>query len=259
MREALKAALRTLGLFDDARFLRDVVADYLPAQRAETARMCAFYREFMGSGDLCFDVGANLGNRSRVFLKLGARVVAVEPHPYCVRVLRLKYRRSRRFRLVSKAVGSEPGWAELQTGKSHTISTLSTEWRKQTVASGRWKPEEWSERVKVEVTTLDELIETYGLPRFCKIDVEGSEFEGLRGLSAAVPQLSFEFTAPEETGKAVACVERLESLGKYAYTYSLCESLVLEHREWTSATELCRTLAGLTEPDSWGDVYARLE
>jgi hypothetical protein len=40
-----------------------------------------FYRRFIRPGDLVFDVGANVGKRSAVFLDLGATVVAIEPNP----------------------------------------------------------------------------------------------------------------------------------------------------------------------------------
>ena len=39
------------------------------------------YRPFVGVGDLAFDVGAHLGDRTHAFRKLGARVVALEPQP----------------------------------------------------------------------------------------------------------------------------------------------------------------------------------
>jgi hypothetical protein len=38
-----------------------------------------FYRNFIRNGDLCFDIGANIGTRTEAFLELGAKVVAVEP------------------------------------------------------------------------------------------------------------------------------------------------------------------------------------
>ena len=51
------------------------------------SRLKQFYGQFITKGDLCFDVGAHLGNRSNAWLKLGAKVVAVEPQPQCIRYL----------------------------------------------------------------------------------------------------------------------------------------------------------------------------
>lgn len=43
---------------------------------------------FFRPGDLVYDVGANMGNRTAVFYKLGARVVAFELQAYCPGLLR---------------------------------------------------------------------------------------------------------------------------------------------------------------------------
>jgi FkbM family methyltransferase len=220
--------------------------------------MREFYKAFVDPGDLCVDVGANLGNRTRVFLELGARVVAIEPQPYCARVLRAKFGRDRRFTLIQKAVGSTPGEAEMSLGDAHTLGTLSKEWRERTIASGRWQSATWTQTIKVEVTTVDRIIMEHGTPRFCKIDVEGFELEVLRGVSSPLASLSFEFTAPEENDKALACLGRLQTLGTYIYNYSLSESMTLAVPQWLPAPDFGEVLAGLREEGTWGDVYARL-
>ena len=38
-----------------------------------------FYAGIIKKGDLVFDVGANYGNRAKVFHKIGAKVIAFEP------------------------------------------------------------------------------------------------------------------------------------------------------------------------------------
>ncbi len=43
----------------------------------------SFYRQFIDPDDIVFDVGANMGNRSKIFSKLGKKVVGVEPQSYC--------------------------------------------------------------------------------------------------------------------------------------------------------------------------------
>ena len=50
-------------------------------------RSRSFYRQFVGPGDLAFDIGAHLGDRVQAWVDLGARVVAVEPQPHLVAVL----------------------------------------------------------------------------------------------------------------------------------------------------------------------------
>ena len=81
-------------------------------------RMDAFYARIIRPGDLCFDLGAHVGNRVRSWRALGARVVAVEPQPALVRVLRLLYGRDPKVSIVEAGIaleGPEPllfeGWA----------------------------------------------------------------------------------------------------------------------------------------------------
>jgi hypothetical protein len=57
----------------------------LPGRIALLAR---FYAQFLRRGDLCFDLGAHVGDRVRAFSRLGARVVAVEPDPLCAALLK---------------------------------------------------------------------------------------------------------------------------------------------------------------------------
>ena len=221
-------------------------------------RLRRFYGQFVRPGELAFDVGAHLGSRSRAFLDLGARVVAVEPQPQCAAYLRRRWAGERRFRLVTSAVGAQPGRAGLHVNRLNpTISTLSPGgWRAAMAAAAR-QSEHWDLHLEVEVTTLDRLIDAYGVPDFCKLDVEGFEAQALAGLSRALPALSFEFISIDKAG-ALACIERLTSLGAYRFNWSLRERLRLENPGWVDAARAARMLDGLGSVVVSGDIYARL-
>jgi len=66
-----------------------------------------FYARFIKRGSLVFDIGANIGDYSRCFLSLGARVVAVEPLPSTVEILQKTLRPKKRVHIVSAAVGAD--------------------------------------------------------------------------------------------------------------------------------------------------------
>jgi FkbM family methyltransferase len=221
-------------------------------------RLRRFYGQFVRSGELAFDVGAHLGSRSRAFLDLGARVVAVEPQPQCAAYLRRRWAGERRFRLVTSAVGARPGRAGLHVNRLNpTISTLSPAgWRGAMAAAAR-QPERWDLHLEVEVTTLDRLIDAYGVPDFCKLDVEGFEAQTLAGLSRALPALSFEFISIDKAA-ALVCLERLRALGAYRFNWSLGERLRLGSPEWVGASRVARMLDGLGSVVVSGDIYARL-
>jgi FkbM family methyltransferase len=227
----------------------------------ERRRRVDFYRRFLSRGELCFDVGANRGDRVELFLATGARVVAVEPQSTCHAVLEDRFGGDGRFTLVRSAVGAASGEAELMAANDYetsVLATLSPEWAGSVQESGRFAHMRWERRETVEVTTLDALIDEYGAPAFCKIDVEGYEPEVLAGLSTPLRSLSLEFT-PERMESTEACVARLLDLGAYEFDYSLNESLVLASDRWLSAPELLDELAAFRgDSVTFGDVYARL-
>lgn len=220
------------------------------------SRMQSFYGQFIKPGDLCFDVGAHVGNRLRVWDALGAKMVAIEPQPQLLQVLQRWYGSNPAITLVDHAIGAQPGTATLHIStRTPTVTTLSQEWITSVKQDQSFSSVEWDKQVIVPVTTLDSLIATHGMPTFCKIDVEGFELEVLRGLSQPIRGLSFEYI-PASIGVAVGCIERLGQLGTYEYNYSPGETHRLQQNHWLGASEMTAVLKAMVQGS--GDVYARL-
>jgi len=70
----------------------------------------------------------------------------------------------------------------------------------------------WAHPVKVKVVTLDSLIKEYGTPDYIKIDVEGYEYEVLRGLTSKQKTLAFEWHEEDLETLFSGC-DHLENLG----------------------------------------------
>ena len=218
-----------------------------------------FYSEFIRPGETCFDIGANCGNRTKVFKMLGARVIAVEPQCRCASLLRSAFGKDSSVTVVESACSDYHGRAEIKIASSHTVSSLSADWISAVKKTGRFGNIEWQEVADVAVTTLDSLICTYGDPVFIKIDVEGSEVDVLRGLTRTVPCLSFEFT-PELMGAALECTRYLAALGFAHFNISDGESMQLTYPQWLKPEQIVeRLLTYAGNATFFGDVYARLE
>lgn len=216
------------------------------------------YAPFIRPGDVCFDLGAHLGDRIRAWSKLQARVIALEPNPASMRWLRRFYGKHPNVILIEQAIGSQPGKADFWISRlTPSISTLSQQWLTAVQGSPRFASARWDEQITVNVTTLDALIQQYGIPAFCKIDVEGGELDVLRGLSQALPALSFEYI-PAAIETALGCIERLSELGNYEYNWRVSEFPRLRSRDWLGPQEMRTRLQQMPRDGNSGDVYARL-
>jgi FkbM family methyltransferase len=262
IKSLLQRILRRLGLYEwfkDETFAYDVY-QYLKSGRPVTwrSRELRFFRGLVGEGPgplLIFDVGANCGKKTDVFLKLGAHVVAVDPDEANLRILARKYRegiRKRPVTIVGKAVSDsarvETLWV---TSPGDGLNTLSEKWV-QTLKDNPGKfgvSHDFPVRQSVETTTLGSLMEAYGVPRYIKIDVEGHEPRVLRGLPRPVPVVSFEANLPEFCPEAEECVEILGLLSPGGqFNLTSCDSYKgFALAEWRTGPEIIAILRGLGE------------
>ena len=235
---------------------RSLLIYYAKPGRARLDRQ--FFSQFISPGALVFDIGAHVGSRVAVFLQLGASCVAVEPQPLFAALLRLLYYKHPAFTLEQAALGSAEGTTELHISRrTPTVSTTASSWKDQVGSSPSFAGVSWDESVTTAVTTLDALIDRYGLPDLCKIDVEGSELAVLSGLSKPLPLVSLEYI-PAVAADAVAYLARLENLGKYEYNWSRGESQHLREENWLTHDEMTARLHKMKSEENSGDIYARL-
>jgi FkbM family methyltransferase len=227
-------------------------------QRGHASAMDRLYGQFVNRGDLVFDIGSHVGDRVSSFCRLGARVVAGEPQPVMVAVLRVIHGRNPAVAIEPAAVGRRTGTATIMINPGNpTVSTASQEFITAARDAPGWEKQRWTKAIDVPMTTADALIEKHGKPAFIKIDVEGFEAEVLAGLTQPVRAISFEFTTIQRE-VARACIERCYALGYRRFNAALGESQSLTHGNWIDDDAIANWLAALPHAANSGDIYARL-
>ncbi len=257
----IRAVLRRSGIFHrlKASAVYDLYWQLRDRSRLEEReREVAFYRSVLTglpANSLVFDIGANRGDKTDVFLRLGARVVAVDPDETNQLVLRqkfLSYRaKPKPVTVVGKAVSDRNGQATFWISEpGFEMNTLSAKWADtlEHDANRFGRTHQFSEKREVETTTLDDLISTYGRPFYIKIDVEGHEISALRGLQQPVPYLSFEVNLPDFASEAEQCIDLLATLSRrseFNYAVSGRNGLALE--TWLTGDAFRRCFSALSE------------
>jgi len=208
--------------------------------------------KLLKSGDLFFDIGAHLGDKSKELIKNNIKTVMVEPQPECLKELNKLYLNNSIVKIVPKGLGSFIGKMDMNINKeTPVLSTFANHWK-----TGRFANSKWDEKITVDITTLDELVKTFGFPNYIKIDVEGFEYEVLKGLTKKVGIISFEFTS-EFFDNSEKCINHLISLGYEKFNFSLGEKKKF-NQSWSSSSEIIHNLKKNIKLDDllWGDIYA---
>lgn len=135
------------------------------------------FKRFVKRGDSVLDAGANIGFTALECIDVGARlVVAVEPVPELFQ--RLLAVSGGEIVAINKAVSAAAGSAEITISLTHNQgSSLKREITDMFPSVYGDQPR----RIKVELTTIDKLVETYGPFDIWKLDIEGAEIDSIRG------------------------------------------------------------------------------
>lgn len=260
MKQAIQKLLKQAGLYDRVRssILYDLywrVFDHSKIDDRE--REVEFYRSLLvglSPQSLIFDIGANHGTKTDIFLRLGAKVVSVDPDRTNQDRLTLRFvnnRRKPKVAVVGKAVGPKSGVETMWIDEPGSAkNSLSTKWvetlRTDDTRFGHALA--FAQQTTVEMTTVEELIATFGEPLFVKIDVEGYEVGVLEGMRRPVPFLSFEVNLPEFRAEGQECIRRLRELdpgGTFSYAVECGSGLLLP--QWLDAQNFSKVLEKCSE------------
>lgn len=218
--------------------------------------MKRLYGQFLKPGNLVFNVGANKGDRTAVFVELGAMVIAVEPQAEMAALLRRRFL-NKPVRIIEAAAGATDGTIMLRLCPQHRSATCEWGWVEALGGGRASPPEKWHESIEVKQITLDTLVARYGLPDFIKIDVEGYEREVIKGLSHRAAAVCFEATIPYLDAAIEGLVDLSDRLGYGEFNYLVREEMRLVLDEWVSGDEMAAILKDLPAKTWYCDVFAR--
>ena len=209
--------------------------------------------KLMNKGDLYFDIGAHLGEKSKPFIEKKIRTIMVEPLPICVKTLKRLYSKNSIVKIIPKGLGSKNTKKILSINKQMpTVSTFAKHWK-----SGRFSNLTWSEKTQIQITTLDNLIKKFGDPQYIKIDVEGYELNVLKGLSKKSGIISFEITS-EFFSDAIKCLKHLKKLSYNSFTFSIGEQKKF-FSDWSDYKTIINLIKKEIKKDKlfWADIYCK--
>lgn len=211
-----------------------------------------FISSLIPKNALIFDVGANIGQSSEIFIRTGARVVAFEPQLELHGQIRQLCGPGARIEIIPLGLGSKIETRSFYRASYDQVASFREDWEG-----------DHSTVTNIEISTLDEQIQKFGLPDYCKIDVEGWEDEVILGLSKPIKLLSFEFHLTEnEIERTRRVLKRLMSLGPYRCNIKppyQARFLLSENISIAEFIERFPHDLDFHLPAGFGDVFCRIE
>lgn len=247
----IKKSLKFLGFY---RMIKGKMAKLKRKSSPTQPVIPVAFLKRINKNDLCFDIGAWEGHFLEIFLRKGARIIAVEPQIECVRLLNILYGKTKGVKIFWNALGDKRGTGLLKISSGSTqCSTLSEDFIKQSRFSSSTK---WSKTEEVKLIRLDDLIRVFGVPKFCKIDVEGYESKVVKSLSSPIEYISFEFHK-EMLDIANECCQLISQLGNYKFNYAAHAPIMkFEFKNWLNYSEIIDELKKNDSELLSGDIYA---
>jgi FkbM family methyltransferase len=216
------------------------------------------YAPFVKPGDLVFDIGANDGTKCDAFLRLGARVIAVEPDPRCAMTISRRFAREidqGRLTVLPVAIGRTAGTARLTQfsfgGPNASASDVFSSTVKEQMGPVT--------TIDVKVIAGASLFDRYGDVSFIKIDVEGMDAEVLSTVARRPRSLSFEFNLSKALLPITkACLLETQRLGFIEANFTRATDTRLCLRSWVRIDRaLDQLLRAADGRGLWGDVIVR--
>jgi FkbM family methyltransferase len=160
------------------RIKRYVYARGLERRQAAMQKKYCKEGSTIEAGDVVVEVGANVGEFTRMAAAIASRVYAFEPDPRC-------------FACLQKNVSEMPNVNVFPIALSDVVSELVFYLASEDADSSLIPPKVYSESISVPAMRLDKWMEEQGMDKidFLKVEAEGAEMEVLQGLGESINQV----------------------------------------------------------------------
>ena len=159
--------------------------------------------------NLAYDIGAYIGSSIPRIKAMGFNdIVCFEPDPITYRKLSSNYKDDKNILLENLGMSDRQENTTLYScDRNRTfLNTMHKDWIFQTKHKSLVNS---VSEVNISCTTLDTFLKTKDeIPGYAKIDVEGHEYEVIKGLNTKIPLLSFEWIS-ELPEKNNLCLDEL--------------------------------------------------
>jgi len=204
--------------------------------------------------NLIFDIGANGGKTVSEFILVADKVVCFEPNPTLANSLRSRFANNSVI-VDERGVSNKNGTQTFKISNADTISTLSDDWINNSRFTGGYN---WDNHIQIETTTLNSIIDEYGIPDYIKIDVEGHEYELLTSFTKFLPDtlFSFEF-AEEQKNKIDLTLQHLNKLGYNSFAFTDADEILFDEQIHWEKFERFNFIELLNSErkEKWGMIY----
>ncbi len=137
----------------------------------------------IGPGDICLDLGANMGIFTEKLAATGAEVHAYEPDPYCFAALQTRFAGRANVHLHPVAVAHESGMIQLRRTLVFDTDPVAQS-RSSSIAIAA-PHHDSSNTISVQMHSFEDLVTGFGQKvALVKMDIEGAEFAILDRLLA---------------------------------------------------------------------------
>ena len=175
------------------------------------------FAQHLKTGDVFYDIGANVGFFSIIAAKLvgqGGKVYAFEPGSENAKSIRHngELNNFNQIEVIEKAVSNTSGTGEFLLAKysgGHALATADA-------------PPDLAGKVTVDLVSIDDLIASGQIepPNFVKIDVEGAELDVLKGMTQTIKTYQPSVIYEVDDGDRAAYERKYQELANFFESFN---------------------------------------